>query len=169
MIVAKGKIGVTNIPIFETTIFFLSIIGIRLAFNTNIKLKTVIFIDITIESIFLVSLYIVLSISNDLAKAGLVVYGVIIAKAIIDEIILEVKRSYEDNNMTTASNLKMIKKLRKLKRTYSLIAGGLGSIISLIFLTYIKMNLHTFVIIMLSLNVAQNIYDYYILHRYLRT
>lgn len=165
MLVAKNAIGVNYIPIFEFMIFVSGIIGIKIAYGKFLDYTKMKFLNISIETIFLLVLYVVL-ISNNLRMAGLVVYSVIIINAISNRLERVSARDLEDYKINKAGK-RLLRKIRKKEELIFSIGGALGSGIALVCLTYFKIDLILFTKMMLILNVVQNIWDYYIWYKYL--
>jgi len=166
MLVAKNAIGIHNIPIFETLIFMAGLIGIKVSYSRILNYASMKFINIVVETVFLLVLYGMLFM-NDLVMAGITVYIVIIANAITDKLEDVSRRDYEDYKLSKAEK-RYLRRIRKIEEYIITYAGVLGTGVSLVCLTYLKMDLIMYTKIMLVLNVAQNVYDYYIWYKYLR-
>ena len=167
MLIAKNAIGINNIPIFETLIFLAGIIAIRVSYSKkNWDYGLVVVINITIETIFLISLMYLLYFGT-LAEAGIAVYSIIIINVITNKLKGVAGRDIEDIQLTSLHYKSYLRKIRKLSDNLVYIAGAIGTSIALIFITYIKMDIITFTKIMIVLNVIQNIYDYHIWYKYL--
>lgn len=166
MLVSKNEIGINNIPIFETLIFIMGIVGVKLAHNNISSYKLNIFINILLETIFLIVLYITL-LDNNLSMAGVAVYSIIIINGITRTMEIESARRYEDKHLKSTYSKKFLNIMRTRSRYIDLIGGTVGASIALVALTYFKVNLIDFTMVMLVLNVMQNIYDYFIWQKYL--
>jgi len=167
MLIAKNAIGVNNIPIFETLIFIAGIIAIRISYSRkNWNYSLIVFIDIIIKTMFLISLLYLLYFGT-VAEAGLAVYTIIIINAVTNKLKGVASRDIEDIQLTSLHYKSYLRKIRKLSDNLVYIAGAIGTGIALVFITYIKMDIITFTKIMIVLNVIQNIYDYHIWYKYL--
>ena len=167
MVMSKNAIGSTNIPIFEMLIFTTGIVGVSLAHKRCMTIKGSVLVRNIQETIFLIALFYILITTGDLALAGYSVYGVIITSSIVNMIADETIRSYEDTVFKSYSSIKFLKILRKRNKYLKLIAGAIGTSISVIFLTVAGVDIITFTLYVLILNVAQNVYEFYIWKKYL--
>jgi uncharacterized membrane protein YeaQ/YmgE (transglycosylase-associated protein family) len=70
--------------------------------------------------------------------------------------------------MKKSSEKVFLSKLRKKTSYLENIAGVIGSIVAILFVTVFKVDIYTFAIMMLIINVIQNVYDYYKWIKYLR-
>ena len=169
MLVAKNDIGVTNIPIFEVMMFLAGLAGIQVAHAKIVSLRNSILMLIIIETLFLVLLYTLLKCeSGSLAMSGVLVYMTSIFNLFSSKIVGENIRIYEDEHLTTKASKWGLRKIRKKQGTMSLVGGGLGAMIALIFLTYFQVNLITFTMTMLVLNVVQNFFEYFLWYKFLK-
>lgn len=166
-VMAKSNIGIENIPIFELIIFVASMAGSRIAYTNVLSFSKAVKLDLFIESIFLIVIYIALLKYHSLMYAGLAIYGVIIINSFLRLIKQERARNYEDKFLKKDTHKKFLKTIRSKDRTYDIIGGLLGTSIALVSLNYFKVDLIDFAIIMLILNVIQNVYEYYITYKYL--
>ena len=166
-VMAKSNIGIENIPIFELIIFVASMVGSRIAYTNILSFSQAVKLDLFIESIFLVAIYIALIKYQSLMYAGLAIYGVIIINAFLRLIKQERARNYEDKELKKDTHKKFLKVIRSKDRVYDTIGGVLGTSIALVALNYFKVDLIQFAMAMLILNVIQNIYEYYITYKYL--
>ncbi len=168
MVNAKNEIGIDSIPIFEMLIFVSGILGVKIAYSKiDISIKTLVFINIISESVFLVSLYYLL-LTSTMSNAGVSVYMIIILNAFVGLIISEKMRSEEDIVLTHTLYKGILKTIRKKNDNSRLIGGTIGTSIAVILLTYYEVELVSFTLVMLVLNIIQNIYDYYIWNVHLK-
>jgi len=167
MVMSKNAIGTTNIPIFEMLIFMTGIIGVTLAHKKCMTIKGSVLVRNIQETIFLIALFYILITTGDLALAGYSVYGVIITSSIVNVITDETIRSYEDVTFKSYSSAKFLKILRKKNEYLKIIAGAIGSTVSVIFITVAGTDIITYTLYVLILNVAQNVYEFYIWKKYL--
>jgi len=168
MIMAKNAIGNDVIPIFEVIIFMMALVGIKLAHSNWVSLKGGQLASITQESIFLVALYVGLIYTDDLAIAGYIVYGVIIGSALIKEIGKETSRAYEQKEFRSYSGNKALRLIRKASGLTITIGGAIGSGVAVVAISILHINIVSFTMVMLILNILQNVYDYYLWFKYLR-
>jgi len=167
MLIAKNAIGVDNIPIFETLIFVAGIVGIRISYSRkNWDYSILVVISISIVTIFLIALLYLLYFGT-LAEAGIAIYAIIIANAVINTLKNVASRDIEDMELTSVHYKGYLRKIRKSADNLAHIAGAIGTGIALVIITYLKMDIITFTKIMIVLNVIQNIYDYHIWYKYL--
>ncbi len=168
MILAKNALGVEVIPIFEVVIFISLLIGIMLAHSKMATISGSLILLLLQETVFLIVLTVILVTTKNLTLAGYAVYMVMIVNALILKILNETTRTYEQRVFKTAAAngvLKIIRKRGDLMRT---IGGAIGSAVAVIMISIIKTDIIVFTLIMLVLNIAQNIYDYYIWNKYIR-
>jgi len=168
VIVGKNGIGIDNIPIFETMAFVASLLGIYYVFKYKVSIKRIIYVDIVAESLFLIALYIAILNNYGFATYGFLIYMIILLNAYVHELLDESMRSYEDKYMKTHSATEALKLIRKINKTTTIISAGIGVLISMLFITYFKVDLVTFAKYILILNILQNIAEYYITYKYLR-
>lgn len=167
VILAKSSIGIKNIPIFELLIFVASIVSSKIAYTKLLSFSNAVKIDLIIESLFLISIYIILIKYNSLIYSGLAIYAIIIINSMLNVIKNERARDYEDLHLRKYTHKKFLKVIRLRDRNYQIIGGLLGTSIALITLNYIEIDIIDFALIMLILNVVQNVYEYYITYKYL--
>jgi len=134
----------------------------------TVSIKTVVGINILLETVFLICLYYILLTSDNLTIAGVAVYGVIIFNAFTGPMENETMRHFEDKKLKHSLYKKHFRKLRKQYHLVGTIGAVIGSSIGLLFLTYFKVDLIEFTLIMLILNILTNVYDYYLWHKYLK-
>ena len=168
MLVAKNEIGIKNIPIFEVMVFVSSLISTRYVYDLAFKIKNTVLLNVTIETVFLIGLYYMLLNNTGLAAAGVAVYMVIISNAFTSPMMNESKRHFEDQSLTNHMYKRYIRKLRKKSHLMTTIGATIGSLIGLLFISYYKVDLKEFTMIMLILNVLQNLWDYYLWWKYLK-
>jgi len=166
MLMSKNAIGLNNIPIFEMLILVAGIVGVSLAHEKYMTIKYGVLARNIQETIFLISLFYILITTGDLSVAGYSVYGVIISSSIVNMITDETIRSYEDAAFKSYSSRKFLKILRKRNKLLKLLAGAIGTSVSVIFLTIAGVDIITFTLCMLILNVAQNVYEFIIWKKY---
>jgi len=166
MLMSKNAIGNSNIPIFEMLILVAGIVGVSLAHKKCMTIKYGVLARNIQETIFLVSLFYILITTGDLALAGYSVYGVIISSSIVNMITDETIRSYEDVAFKSYASRKFLKVLRKRNKYLRLLAGAIGTSVSVIFLTVAGVDIVTFTLCMLVLNVAQNVYEFVVWKKY---
>jgi len=167
-LVSRTEIGVNNIPILELIMAILAIIGVKVAhmkFN-NIKISQL--LTIVIETIFLFGLIYILIFKNDLILAGYAIYSIILINQITGRVADEAFRSYEQKMFKTSGKARFLKVMRNRNKTYILVGSAIGSIIAVTFITIMKVELSSFALCIIILNVFQNGYDYYLWNKYLR-
>ena len=167
VLVAKNSIGIPNIPMFEIMAMLAGIIGTQIAHYKYNTIPISKLIDVIVESVFLVGILYQLY-AGTIENAGVMVYMIIIAHQLYKDGLVESKRVYEDKYIKHANGKNMLKIFRKRITLYMSIGGTVGSGIGLIALSYYKMDLILFTKIMLMVNLAANIYDYYVYVRYAR-
>ena len=168
MLLAKSAIGEKGIPIADLLIFTAGLIGVKLAFNITAKIQTykaLKLIGILIETVFLVTLYTVI---DDYYVSGITIYTVIIIKPAMRRILEEQKRHLEDFELTNRHYKRYLKKIRKISGNTDLLSAAIGSGIAAITLTLLNADIIAFTKVMLVFNVIQNLYDYWVWHKYLR-
>lgn len=166
-VMAKSNMGIENIPIFELIMFVASMAGSRVAYTNVLSFSQSVKLDLFIETIFLIAIYVALIKYNSLMHAGLAIYGVMIVNSFLRLIKQERARNYEDKELKRDTHKKFLKAIRSKDRAYDTIGGVVGTSIALVCLNYLQIDLIKFAMIMLILNVIQNIYEYYITYKYL--
>jgi len=168
IIVAKSKLGISNMPIFEVLIFLTSLIGVKIVYKLkNINYSLMVLINNITEGLFVISLSYILY-KYDIKYSGVVVYMVIIINSFTSYFENEAKQNIEHMELTNKRYKKYLKDIRRFSSMLQLVSGIIGSSLALIFLTYFKVNLITFTRIMLILNFISVIYSLYIWNKYLR-
>lgn len=167
IILTKNAIGINNIPIFEMLVFLTGLIGVYLAHHKISTLKGSIFYQNTTEIVFNIAVLSILISTGDLTVSGWFIYCIIISNEIAHQITSESIRSYEDNYINTASGKRLLKKLRKRRETSLVVGGAVGSVLGVIALTWLKIDIIDYAIVILSLNIMQNTYSHLLWVKYL--
>lgn len=176
MIASKKSIGVENIPMFEFIYSVVGVLAVWLVFNKRLKnldssklYRRFLLLDITKESIFLIALYSSLLINgSELSLAGVIIYIVIYTSSIIKTGIEEYARIYEHSNFTKKRCVDAFSTIRGLSQKAAVAGGLAGSSISMLALTYAKLDLLEFTLAILVLNIISNIYDFILYIKYIR-
>jgi len=165
---SRNLVGVNNIPVLELIMALTAIIGVKIAHSkfTNMKIAQV--LTILVQTIFLAVLMFVLVVKSDLLLAGYAMYSIIIVNTITKRITTESFRRYEQVTFNTEISSKFLTGIRNRTATFSLIGAAIGSIIAVIFITFMKISLIDFTICMIIFNILQNGYDYALWFKYLK-
>lgn len=158
-IITKANLGIDILTFMETVIFIASILGVHLAFKQIGNFSQYVLFNLLTETIFLIAiLYLTYNKSMFIAIS---IYVVIIISKMLNPIINEKARNIEDL-LFKKKNEKMILANIRMKEGYiTNIAGVLGSLIAILALTILNIDVYTFAMYMLCLNIMQNIFDYY--------
>lgn len=168
MVINKGVIGIDNIPIFEVILFLAGLASSRIATMNIFSFKTAIYSMVFLETIFLMALFIAIHYNGISVSSGIILYLLIIAvNGFVGPIEGEAKRVLEDKKLKKDSEKNYLRLIRGYERNWKMIGASIGSIISLIFLTYLQVSLDVFALVMLSLNIIQNMYDLNLINKYL--
>ena len=79
----------------------------------------------------------------------------------------ESRRILEDKKLKKDSEKNYLRIIRGYERNWRMIGASIGSILSLIFLSYLEIRLEIFTLAMLRLNILQNMYDLKLINKYL--
>ena len=165
-ITVKGLLDVEVITVLESLIFISTIVGVYLAYNSSCTLRRLVLLEIVLETIFLIFILILIVLKSNYISVA--IYFVIILGRFIMPLLRERHRMYQDKDMKKSSEKVFLSKLRKKTSYLENIAGVIGSIVAILFVTVFKVDIYTFAIMMLIINVIQNGYDYYKWIKYLR-
>lgn len=165
-IIAKGLLEINMITFMEATIFIVSILGTHMAFRNCGNYKFYILYNIIIETLFLIAILYLVYINSKFI--GISIYLVIILSRMVQPIINEKGRTIEDTLFKKNSEKRLLSELRKKDGYITNIAGTLGSLIAIFFISILNIDIYTFAIFMLCLNIIQNMFDYYKWWIYLR-
>ena len=168
VIISKSQIGVTNIPIFECALFLISIVTSRYIARNKLNYAVATSIDIGVEFIGLLAVLILTVVYGVGGESAVALYMLIIATSGVTSILLnESERDVEDKILRSEASKKFLKKVRGMHRDYRLYGLTIGGVFSLLLLTYANMDLKTYAILLLSLNMMQSVYDSYLVRKYL--
>ncbi len=165
-IIAKGLLEINMITFMEATIFIVSILGTHMAFRNYGNYKFYILYNIIIETLFLIAILYLVYINSKFI--GISIYLVIILSRMVQPIINEKARTIEDTLFKKNSEKRLLSGLRKKDGYITNIAGTLGSLIAIFFISILNIDIYTFAVYMLCLNILQNMFDYYKWWIYLR-
>lgn len=165
-IIAKGLLEINMITFMEATIFIVSILGTHMAFRNCGDYKFYILYNIIIETLFLIAILYLVYINSKFI--GISIYLVIILGRMVQPIINEKGRNIEDTLFKKNSEKRLLSGLRKKDGYITNIAGTLGSLIAIFFISILNIDIYTFAVYMLCLNILQNMFDYYKWWIYLR-
>lgn len=165
-IITKGLLDIDIITFMEATIFIVSILGTHMAFRNCGDYKFYILYNIIIETLFLATILYLVYIDSKFI--GISIYLVIILGRMVQPIINEKARTIEDTLFKKNSEKRLLSGLRKKDGYITNIAGTLGSLIAIFFISILNIDIYTFAIYMLCLNIIQNMFDYYKWWIYLR-
>lgn len=165
-IIAKGLLAIDIITFMEATIFIVSILGTHMAFRNCGNYKFYILYNIIIETLFLATIIYLVYIDSKFI--GISIYLVIILGRMVQPIINEKARTIEDTLFKKNSEKRLLSGLRKKDGYITNIAGTLGSLIAIFFISILNIDIYTFAAYMLCLNILQNMFDYYKWWIYLR-
>lgn len=168
MIINKSSIGIDIIPVFEVVLFITGLASSRIATMNIFSFKTAMYSLVIMETLFLIILFIAIYYNGISITSGIVLYMlIIIVNGFISPIENEARRILEDKKLKKDSEKNYLRLIRGYERNWKMIGASIGSIASLIFLSYLQMSLEMFTLIMLSLNILQNMYDLNLINKYL--
>ena len=168
MIINKSSIGIDNIPVFEVVLFVAGLASSRIATMNIFSFKTAMYSLVIMETLFLIILFIAIYYNGISITSGIVLYMlIIIVNGFIGPIENEARRILEDKKLKKDSEKNYLRLIRGYERNWKMIGASIGSVVSLIFLSYLQMSLEMFTLIMLSLNILQNMYDLNLINKYL--
>lgn len=168
MVINKGTIGIDNIPVFEVVLFIAGLISSRIATMNIFSFKTAAYLLVLSEALLLIVLLAAIYYNGISVTSGVALYVlIIITSGLIGPVEEEAKRIFEDKRLKKDSEKNYLRIIRGYERNWKMIGASIGSIISLIFLSYFQVSLETFTIAMVSLNILQNMYDLKLINKYL--
>ena len=168
VIISKGQIGESSIPIFESIIFIASIATSRYIAKNRINYAKALILDITIEFTCLVAILFITIFKGVSIESAVALYILIILTSGVSSIIVgESQRDIEDKVMKSDTSKKFLKICRARHRDYRLYGLTTGAILSLLLLTYFQIELKYYAILLLSLNIMQTVYDTWLVNKYL--
>ena len=167
-IINKSSIGLDNIPVFEVVLFIAGLAGSRIATMNVFSFKTAMYSLVLSETIFLITLFIAIHYNGISITSGIVLYLlIIVVNGFISPIENEARRILEDKKLKKDSEKNYLRLIRGYERNWKMIGASIGSIVSLVILSYLQVSLVMLTFIMLSLNILQNMYDYNLINKYL--
>ncbi len=168
VVINKSAIGIDNIPIFEVILFLTGLVSSRIATMNIFSFKTAMYSSVAVETIFLLILSIAIYHNGISIMSGVILYLLIITlNGFISPIESESRRVLEDKKLKKDSEKNYLRIIRGYERNWRMIGASIGSILSLIFLSYLEISLEIFTLAMLSLNILQNMYDLKLINKYL--
>lgn len=168
VIISKGQIGENNIPIFETIMFLIGIATSRYVANNKINYTLACTLDVIVDFIMLSAVLLSTLYYGISAESAICLYILIILVSNVTGIMTrESARDLEDRALKTEVGKKFLKIARGWHRDFSLYGLTIGSALSLFLLTYLHMDLKTYAILLISLNIFQVFYDAYLIKKYL--
>lgn len=157
-IMSTSLLGVENITFLELLLFTFGLLGTYIAFRGPGSYRLFTILEIVLETLFLfLILYLIYVDSNYVAVS---IYLVMILGKLVRPGVSEKGRVYEDTELKKDSEKKMLQHIRKRNGYLSDIFGILGGLTAVLFLSILKVDLNTFAVCMLLLNVIQNMFDY---------
>lgn len=168
IIISKSQIGVNSIPIFECSLFLVSLITSRYITRNKVKFNIAVTIDVLVDFTCLsmvVFLTIIYGISPE-ASIGIYVL-IILVTGVTGIISSEAERDIQDKKLKSEASKRFLKMFRGKHRDFRLYGLTIGGIISLMLLTYANMDLKTYALILLCANIVQTVYDAYLIKKYL--
>lgn len=168
VVINKSTIGIDNIPIFEVILFLTGLASSRIATMNIFSFKTAMYLLVFMETLFLLMLLTAIYYNGVSVISGIVLYLLIISvNGFLGPIESESRRVLEDKKLKKDSEKNYLRIIRGYERNWRMIGASIGSIISLIFLSYLEIRLEVFTLAMLSLNILQNMYDLKLINKYL--
>ena len=168
MIINKSSIGLDNIPVFEVVLFIAGLASSRIATMNIFSFKTAMYSLVIMETLFLIVLFMAIYYNGISITSGIVLYLLrIVVNGFIGPIENESRRILEDKKLKKDSEKNYLRLIRGYERNWKMIGASIGSIVSLVFLSYLQVSLEIFTLVMLSLNILQNMYDLNLINKYL--
>lgn len=168
MIMNKSSIGMDNIPIFEVILFIAGLASSRVATMNIFSFKTAMYLLVNLETLFLTILFVAIYYNGVSITSGIILYLlIIIVNGFIGPIENEARRVLEDKKLKKDSEKNYLRIIRGYERNWKMTGSSIGSILSLVFLSYLELSLEIFTLAMLSLNILQNMYDLKLINKYL--
>lgn len=167
-ILAKGSLGQEMLPVMESLIYIIGILGIKLAYASCKNYSFYVLIETIIDSLFLSALLYILYTTENLNHIGYLIYTIIILSIFTRPILKEKKRQYEDRILSHSRYKNILEKNRKNMQYLELVGGASGAIVSVIILSGLKIDIILFAKAIITLDIITNISIYYYWNKYLR-
>ena len=158
-IVTKSNLSLDLITYMEAAIFITAILGIHIAFKKVGSYSLFILLNVITETMFLICILILTYYKSE--YIALSIYAIIILSRLINPVVSEKARNIEDLHFKKNSEKQILANLRMKDGYIDNIAGVLGSLIAILAISILKIDIYTFAIYMLIINIIQNIFDYY--------
>ncbi len=168
VIISKGYIGESNIPIFETILFMLGIITSKYITSNKVSYRVAVVIDVVVDLICLVSIFMLMVFNGVGMESAIALYVLIILTGGVTSILIqESQRDTEDKLIKSESGKRFLKLIRGKHRDFRMYGMAVGGVVALLLLTYLHIDLKIYGLLLLSLNILQVAYDSYLIKRYL--
>ena len=165
-IVSKAKLSLDIITFMEAVIFTASFLGVHLAFRKCGTYSIYVLLNIITETIFLIC---ILILTYDKSEyIALSIYTVVVLSRVINPVVGEKARNIEDTYFKKNKEKLLLSNLRMKDGYVERIGGVLGSLLAILVISILNIDIYTFAIYMLMINIVQNMFDYYKWLKFLR-
>ena len=168
VIISKGQLGENSIPIFETILFLAGILSSRYVARNRVNYAHILTLDVIVDFVCLSAVFTLTLINGVSVESAIALYILIILTGGVTGIISEeAKRDVEDRKLKSQAGKRFLKICRGRHRDFRLYGLAIGSMLSLLLLSYFKMDLKLYALILIGVNLMQIVYDSYLIKRYL--
>ena len=166
IIVVKGNVGETMLPVMESLVFLIGLLGVRVAFTTMYDYRFYTIINSIVGVLFSISLLGVLYTYP--IYTGYVLYMLIILNSLLSPILNEKKRNYEDIRLINTKYKNVLSTNRKKAEYLRLVSGSLGAVTSVVIITGLNIDIFVYTKLILLLDLVASISLLYKAIKYLR-
>jgi len=167
-ILAKSSLGQEMLPVMESLIYIIGILGIKLAYGSCKNYSFYVLIETIIDTLFLSVLLYILYTTENMNHLGYLIYTIIILSIFTRPVLREKKRQYEDRVLSHSRYKNILEKNRKNMQYLELVGGAFGAVLSVMILSGFKIDIILFAKIIIVLDIIINISIYYYWNKYLR-
>jgi len=165
---AKKAMGHDAMIHLEVIMYIVGIASTFWAYGKYANLRISIILNIIIENIFLILLYINVVYYQNHAVTGYLIYFVIMLKMSGEYTFQEKSRDFEDHRLKEAHNKDELRKMRRKNKISTLLGAALGAGATLFFVDTLEIDTYTYASYLLILNFVQNLGDYYLWFKYIK-
>lgn len=168
VIISKSYLGSSYIPIFESVLFISGLLASRYISYNKLSFKYVSLVDILLELICLIAIFTITFIYNVGIESAVSLYVfIIISNGVLMIFINESRRDLEDSELKTKQSKKFLKTCRGRHRDMSMVGLSIGSVLSMILLSYFNIDLKAYALLLIFLSFISALYQGYLIKKYL--
>lgn len=168
VIISKSYLGTSYIPVFESVLFISGLLASRYISYNKLSFKYVSLVDILLELICLIAIFTITFIYNVGIESAVSLYVfIIISNGVLMIFINESRRDLEDSELKTKQSKKFLKTCRGRHRDMSMVGLSIGSVLSMILLSYFNIDLKAYALLLIFLSFISALYQGYLIKKYL--